>query len=139
MLSKPYSLMIVDDQPEICEMIEFIVEHKFPGVFNIVATKDSEESMAQIKSKNFQVIITDLIIPKQSGYDVARVALEKNPGTQVIYLTGDVSFDVALTCYTEGAASIMFKPVEPKTVTQLLSMCLRRLDHWDSVFSKGDE
>ena len=64
----------------------------------------AEEAIAQLKSRHFDVIVTDLMFEgKPKGLEVLTAAKKYSPGTEVILITAHSSVDTCRTALKEGA------------------------------------
>ena len=53
MISRPYSVLIVDDEPEMCELLDTILAHHFQDILILNATSSTEEAI-KLLEKNKQ-------------------------------------------------------------------------------------
>jgi two-component system response regulator HydG len=95
----------------------------------VEAVPDGEAAVGLLTQKNFDLILCDLIIPGVSGLQVMEKALEKDPQTKVIMVTGYGSIETAVEAMQKGAFHYLTKPVKPKELKSLVQRALenRRL------------
>ena len=134
MFEKPFSVLIVDDEPEICEVIDATISRRFQNDLSIVSTTSGKEALEHVEKEEFHIILTDLNVPDHSGYDIAKKAWEKTRSTHVIFVTGHVELSVFTTCFREGAAAILYKPIGPEHLIKVVGMCMERLDFWSYAY-----
>ncbi|MFK7823934.1 MAG: response regulator [Oligoflexales bacterium] len=134
MISKPYSVLIVDDMPEMCELIHSELTHQFRSELNLFSTASSQEAIEMIEKEKFDIVLTDLTMPKYSGYDIAKKAWRIGQSTQVIFFTGHGKKSVFSACFREGASAILFKPIVLYDLTKVVRMSIERLDHWSYTY-----
>jgi chemosensory pili system protein ChpA (sensor histidine kinase/response regulator) len=88
--------------------------------YEVETAVDGEEGLRKASTQNFQVIITDLEMPKLNGYEVIQ-GLRSRPQTlqtPIIVMTtraGDKHRQMALNI---GASSYIAKPVEERALIQ---------------------
>jgi glycine cleavage system H protein len=70
------------------------------------------------------VVISDLMLPGGSGFDVIELARSRSPATQVIVITGYATLDNAIRSFTLGAFDVIPKPFD---VGELLGVVCRAL------------
>ena len=139
MLSRPYSILLVDDEEDICDLLSEMIYLHYKDEFKIISTTSPEKAASIIQNDVPHIFITDLNMPKSSGYDLAGKIRKKKLSSQVVYITGYNKLPVALTCFEEGATGIIFKPLIAENVSGVLDICKMRLDYWAMVFSKCGE
>jgi len=134
MLSKPYSVLIVDDEAEMCEVIEVMLAQHFRVDLDLSSTASSEEAIQRIEKDKFDIVLTDLTMPDYSGYDIAQKIWEKDRSTELIFFTGHVEESVCSTCFRNGSSAIIFKPISPGDLIKVVSMSINKLDYWSYTY-----
>lgn len=80
-------LLVVDDEPfaleALCELLEF-------EGYRVTGCKDAAEAMAQLALKPFQILLSDIIMPGESGAILARTAQTMQPNLKVVLMSGYV-------------------------------------------------
>ncbi len=105
------SLLIIDDQSDIIEVLEIYLEQ----YFNITGSTNSFTAIDKIKTKRFDLIITDLQMPHHSGLDIISTARAFQPQTPVIVISGHSGdCEKANIALNKGADLIIPKPFESK-------------------------
>ncbi len=107
--AEPARCLVVDDDPQVREMIRDIlsnVGHK------VVVAVDGSDGVEKFKADpSFDVVITDLAMPKLNGLQLARVCKTLRPSVPVVMLTG---WGVLLTedeLAEHGVDEVLSKPV----------------------------
>ncbi|MBD3180656.1 response regulator [Candidatus Poribacteria bacterium] len=81
--------------------------------YNVVEAGNEEEAVEHLKSKSFDLVLTDVRMNKRdSGLDVLRVAKEENQDTPVILMTAYGTVRQAVQAIHEGAEDYIEKPFE---------------------------
>lgn len=86
----------------------------------ITSVKSGEEAIEALEQKDFQVVVTDLVMPGIGGLDVLRHVKQVSPRTEVIVLTGNASVDTAVEAMRLGARDYMEKPANLPLLKQKL-------------------
>ena len=136
MLARPYSMLIIDDEQDVCEVLDTVLADHFGSDLNLVVTNSAREGLDHLKNEEFQIVLTDLNMPDHSGYDVGKTAMDKDRSTQVVYITGHVQMAVAMTCFRDGAAGMLTKPINLNNMLKIVRMCMERLDSWSETFGR---
>ncbi len=72
--------------------------------------------IAEAGSQNIDLLLTDMLLPGLSGFDLARKALERNPDLEVLFMTGYVEGDIVQRGISELGATFLDKPFQPATL-----------------------
>lgn len=136
MLEKPYHILIIDDDEGMCEFLESVVEAEYGQDIKITVSSSSKDAIRLVETDRYNIILTDLNMPRFSGYNIVKQAHERNKSIQVIFLTGDLQISVAMTCFRDGAAALLTKPMEPAKLINAMNLCVKRLDIWYDVLNK---
>ncbi len=109
--------MVVDDNPDIVEILCNILEEKG---FNVRCAYNGKEVFAGLKEQKPDLILLDIMMPKMNGLEVL-YRLKGNPSTSsipVILVTSKVQYEDILGGYKTGADYYITKPF---TEIQLLT------------------
>jgi PAS domain S-box-containing protein len=83
--AKRVTILLVDDDPEIIEVLGLTLEHLGHRVRGIT---NGREAIEAFKKGNYDLVITDLGMPDVSGWDIARAVKEIKPDVPVLLITG---------------------------------------------------
>jgi CheY-like chemotaxis protein/nitrogen-specific signal transduction histidine kinase len=100
--------LVVDDDSQVREMIRDILSN---AGHNVVTAMDGSEGVEKFKADSFDLVITDLAMPKLNGLQLARVCKTLRPAVPVVLLTG---WGVLLTedeLSEHGVDEVLSKPV----------------------------
>ncbi|MDP4173042.1 MAG: sigma-54 dependent transcriptional regulator [Bacteroidota bacterium] len=102
-------VLIVDDEKAIRESLELVLRDE--GYRSDTAA-DGEEALEKLKLENYDVVITDIKMPKLDGIELLRKANHISPDTFFIIMTAYASVNTAIEALREGAYDYFIKPVE---------------------------
>lgn len=110
-------VLIVDDEPEILEIIQDALEAR--GLRVKAAQTDREAlELLEKEARDTAVLVTDINLGAGvTGFDIARKARELNPSLTVVYITGNP--EPVKRFGVEGAALIE-KPFTPDELLETL-------------------
>ena len=92
-IERQYSLLIVDDETEICNTYrDYFVKRGF----QVETALNGQEGLEKLRTGEFDVAIVDLLMPKMKGLDMIRQAREEGINTDIIILTGHGERDEAV-------------------------------------------
>lgn len=80
-------ILVVDDNAFILEMIRHILD---ADLYNIHACTNVEDALSEIDAREFDLVITDIIMPHKSGVDFIREMKRRGVGSPVLAITGGV-------------------------------------------------
>ena len=105
-----YHILVVDDDNKIRSLVkQFLIEKGY-----IVSTAmDAEEAKIRIETFNFSIIILDVMMPGQSGYELTK-ELKESKNIPIILLTAIGEVENRIHGLELGADDYLGKPFEPK-------------------------
>jgi DNA-binding NtrC family response regulator len=110
-------VLVVDDEPMIVSLLSKILREKG---WDVTGAQSGTEGIDQLDRARFDVILTDLIMPGDTGIDLLRAAKEIHPDVEVILMTGYATADTAIEAMRTGAFHYIMKPLKPEEVVHLL-------------------
>lgn len=123
------SLLIVDDEPEI--RIALARRYSLRGL-SVEVADSGKTALELLARKPFQVVISDIKMPKIDGIELLRKIRNEYPMTRVIMMTGYVTLENGLACLRHGADTCIFKPFEDLSeMDTAVHNALAYLDHWE--------
>lgn len=120
-MKKKYKLLIIDDSEETVAGLD----HFFSKTYEVSTAPDGLEGLKLFETGqgDFDLVITDLVMPYISGVGVISIIKKKYPGTPVIAITGWGEQPGALA--TEAQADIVLeKPIELPELDKLVAELL---------------
>jgi len=103
------SILIADDEVGIRESLTVVLEEEG---YHCTAVQDGDEAIAAIDEKSFDIIISDLKMPKTDGLGVLEYALQHSSETLTIIITAHATVETAITALRKGAADYILKPLD---------------------------
>lgn len=100
-------VIIVDDDVSILRILKQLLKDKG---YEVTTANDGREAIEYISLNDFDLVITDLMMPESDGLEVLRKTKEKNFRTQVIMITGFATLDSAIEALKLGAFDYIRKP-----------------------------
>jgi DNA-binding response OmpR family regulator len=116
-------ILVVDDEKTVCDSIKKILSRKGYSVDN---TLNADEAVDKIKNNSYDLVITDLMMPKISGMELLQIVKEHYPELEVVVVTGYASIDTAVEATKLGAADYLPKPFTPAELTEITRKALER-------------
>ena len=119
-----HSVLIVDDDPLVLAGFHEVLLREG---FDVTAVSSGREAIVQMRGRPFDVILTDMLMPKVNGFEVLRNALETLPDAVVIMVTGHASVRSAVEALRQGAYDYLIKPCEDEELMFRVRMGIERI------------
>jgi DNA-binding NtrC family response regulator len=120
-MEKINSVMILDDEPIVCERLRSTLEKVNLDIETFI---DPNEAIKRFAEKKFQVLITDLKMKELDGIEVLKLVQKVSPETKVIIITGFATVEKAREALKIGAYDFIAKPFK---LSQLRDLVLKAL------------
>jgi len=121
-----YHILVVDDEPDLCEILQFNLENE--GY--IVDVAYSAEEALKKDLSYYSLLLLDVMMGDISGFKMARMVHE-NPKTAsipIIFLTAKTSENDRLTGFALGADDYIQKPFSIREVAARINAVIRRVE-----------
>ena len=116
-------VLVVDDEPRMCNVIERILKQEG---YKVITAPDGETALRLIPEKKPDVILLDLLMPGIDGREVCRRVRELPTKTQIIYFTAKVEQDpTKLKEIRSEADAFIAKPATSKQILLRVSRVLQ--------------
>ena len=102
-------ILVVDDEPDLRTAI---AEGLREAGHAVEVAADGAEGLTQITSGVFDVVVTDINLPKLDGLSLLRRTLAESPSTRVVLITAFGEIAQAVAALKEGAYDYLTKPFE---------------------------
>jgi CheY-like chemotaxis protein/nitrogen-specific signal transduction histidine kinase len=122
-VSGPARCLVVDDDPQVRDMIRDILSNVG---HQVVLATDGADGVEKFKTDSFDLVISDLAMPKLNGLQLARVCKAMRPQVPVVMLTG---WGVLLTedeLADHGVDEVLSKPVRMDQVLKTVQAVRER-------------
>ena len=124
------NILIVDDEPDIREILRYNLEKEG---FSITEAVDGNDALDKV-SKDLDLAILDIMMPGKDGYEVCRKIREQGNTLPIVFLTAmDRELDEESGLEVRGDDYVR-KPFSPKMLIARINAIFRRIDQ---INSKG--
>jgi len=117
------TIMIVDDEEKIVDVVRSYLENKG---FGVVIAYNGADALRLFERRPPALIILDLMLPDISGEDVCRT-IRKKSRVPIIMLTAKIEEEDILKGLEIGADDYILKPFSPRQLTARVEALLRRV------------
>lgn len=126
MKKKDIKILLVDDEPDILEIIGYNLSQEG---YQIVTAKNGKEAIVKAKKELPQLIIMDVMMPEMDGMEACE-NIRKIPElshTIIAFLTARSEDYSQVAGFDAGADDYISKPIKPKLLVSKVKALLRRL------------
>lgn len=116
-------ILIVDDEQSMRDVLSIMLKRAGYGV---TTASDGEEAVGHIHKEIFDLVITDLRMPKMGGLDVLKTVKACSPETVVLVITAFASAESAVEAMKHGAYDYLTKPFQVDEVQLIIRNALER-------------
>jgi len=109
-------ILVVDDEPSIVDLLTTILSGNGWSVTSALSGADGIE---KLERGHFDVILSDIVMPGNSGIDLLMASKELRPDIEVILMTGYATSDTAIEAMRSGAFHYIVKPLMVEEVLNL--------------------
>lgn len=118
-------VLIVDDDPNICKLLDFSLQH---AGFSVLVAQDGDEGLALARDHAPDVAVLDIMMPSMHGYELCR-RLRADPRTErirILFLTARSQPIDEQEAMKAGADLFLSKPVIPDELVEHVQKLLRQ-------------
>jgi two-component system, cell cycle sensor histidine kinase and response regulator CckA len=108
-------VLIVEDDDQVRTFIRTLLAN---NGYTVLEARTGMEGLKIAESEGSQVdlLLSDMLLPELSGFDLAQKVVERNPSVKVLFMTGYVEGDIVQRCISELGASFLDKPFKPSAL-----------------------
>lgn len=116
-------ILVVDDEKSLREVMSIMLKR---AGYAVTEAADGEEAIGQVNKDIFDLVITDLRMPKGDGMDVLKAVKSSSPETVVLVVTAFATADSAVEAMKHGAYDYLTKPFQVDEVQLIIRNALEK-------------
>lgn len=124
---KAARILVVDDDKVTCDLLS---EALAKEGFDIEIATDSTEAKQRAQSIQFDVVITDLEMPRLNGAELLQEIKRQKPSTQVILVSASQDKKAPDFVKSLGAYEFIVKPIKISNMVQTVKDASQRARTW---------
>ncbi len=117
-------ILIVDDEKDICEILEFNLSNEG---FDVELAYSAEEALKKL-NPDFSLILLDVMMGGMSGYKMAEKLRKEGNNIPIVFLTAKDTENDMLTVFSVGGDDYISKPFSIKEVIARIKAVVKRLE-----------
>jgi len=114
-------IMVVDDDPELRRALVESVQRQG---FEVTGCGSGPDALAELCERDFDLLLTDLMMPEMDGIALLKNALEIDPHLVGIIMTGQGTIQTAVDAMQTGAYDYVLKPFRMQTLMPVLTRAM---------------
>ena len=103
------SVLVIDDELQICESINMILEYEG---YDVESTTSANDGLEKFSSKEFSAVLLDIQMPEMNGFEVLKKIKEQKQSASVIIISAHGSVENAIKATRLGAFDFLEKPID---------------------------
>ena len=120
-------ILIVEDEKSISNILENILSDEIQGS-EITIAENGLDAYKLIEKNDFDLIISDIKMPKLSGNELLTQSLSIKPECVFVMISGHADIETAVTCLKNGAYDFISKPIDINRLITSVKNALEKKD-----------
>ncbi|MFC1512883.1 sigma-54-dependent transcriptional regulator [Thermodesulfobacteriota bacterium] len=116
-------ILVVDDEQVAVRNLQHILNKEG---YEVVASQSGSRALQLLAAEEFDLILTDLRMPKVDGMEILRQSRSRWPYTEVVMITGYAAVDSAIEAMKMGAYHYVTKPYKLDEVRKVVREALEK-------------
>ena len=116
-------ILVVDDEQGMRDFLSIMLKKEG---YEVVAAENGEHALKAIHAEIYDLVITDVKMPKVDGIEVLRTVKEVSPETVVIVITAFATTDTAVQAMKLGAYDYITKPFKVDEIKLIIQKALEK-------------
>lgn len=100
-------ILIIDDEKAICNTLKEILAYE---KYEVDIANDGAEGIKKAETGNYDLVLSDIKMPKMDGIEVLQKLQEMNPDLPVVMISGHGTIETAVDALKKGAYDYISKP-----------------------------
>ena len=126
-------ILILDDNKD---FVQIMGEHLSEN-FDCVTSTSGPDALDKLVDPSFRLVVTDYSMPDMNGDEFLKLLRASGNLVPVIFLTGELTLELALNALRMGAMDLMEKPVSlldlEKAINRVIYIDKRRRDYFAAI------
>ena len=112
------SVLVLDDEPIVIKSLKMALR-KIGCAVEIF--QDPELALSRLEEKNFDIVVTDVVMGDIDGIQVLEHVMERSPDTKVIIMTAFAMMEMARKAMDRGAFDFIAKPFDTEEIRAIVA------------------
>ncbi|MBI2876081.1 MAG: response regulator [Candidatus Tectomicrobia bacterium] len=117
------TILVVDDEKNTREALFYILT---AASYQVETASDGAQALGILQRQSFDLVITDIKMPNETGIEILREAKKRAPYTQVMIITAYGEHEVYVQALDLGAYGFLHKPIRKMELLKAVREALNR-------------
>ena len=117
-------ILVVEDDRELRHLFAHVL---IKNGYSVKEVSNGKEALDAIEEEHYDLIISDIMMPKMDGYELVRSLRDAGNTTPILMITAKDAFDDMRMGFLSGTDDYMVKPFSPKELLARINALLRRI------------
>lgn len=117
------SILVIEDEKRVADLLKIGLEE---NGYQVMVAYDGEMGLRLFQTNAFQLVISDIILPKLNGFEVCQAIRKTNEQIPILMLTALGTADDKLEGFDVGADDYMVKPFDFRELLARVRVLLKR-------------
>lgn len=119
-----YTILIIEDEPRVASLLMNGLEE---NGYQTMVVYDGLMGLRLFQTHTFDLVISDIVLPKMDGFELAKEIRKTNPHIPILMLTALGSTNDKLDGFDAGADDYMVKPFDFRELNARIKVLLKRV------------
>jgi len=116
-------ILVVDDDRDVCEYLSDFLNREG---FQVATITDPTEALAELKQREYHLVVLDLKMPKMTGIDLLQQIRRVDDDVAVVILTGHPSLETATASIQHDVSAYLKKPFTSEEFREVLQRIAKK-------------
>jgi general secretion pathway protein E len=117
-LDEKASVLIVDDDANLCETLVDILEEKG---YRVAVAHDGPNAIKEVEGQQFDLALIDIVMPGMNGVEALRQMKTLNPQLTTMLITGHTALGESVSEAIEaGVNGVLYKPLDINAIVEMI-------------------
>ena len=103
-----FKILIAEDDRELRQLFAHVLTK---NGYTVLGVSNGEEALAALEQSYYDLIISDIMMPKMDGYELVRSVRESGSSIPIMMITAKDAFDDMRLGFLSGSDDYMVKPI----------------------------
>ncbi len=123
MADNPYTILVVDDELSMRELLEFMLAKQG---YTVLLAANGKEALSVIQKKSYDLLLCDIRLGDMTGIEVLTASKKKHPHATAIMISAFATTETAVDAMNQGAFDYVPKPFKNEELLQTIANAIER-------------
>lgn len=128
------AVYVIDDDPELCESVEWLLES---AAISSIICHSADEFLGQFDPTRPACLVLDVRMPQMSGTRLQEKLNEIAPHVTIIFVSAHGDIDMSVSTIKAGAQDFLEKPYDPQRLIDAVQVGIDRAVERFKAYSKA--